>query len=88
MGANFSAVIEHNLRNKDSLDKLLEDLNFRTDLFPATYKLSNHGNDQWEWIRELDLPISFGTRTTSWAKDLIRSVEEAKVFNHLGRAYQ
>ncbi|GBG10434.1 hypothetical protein PAT3040_05167 [Paenibacillus agaridevorans] len=79
MGSNFSAVIEHNLRNKNSLEKFLEDLISRTDLFPTIHKLTNHENDQWEWIRELDIPISFGIQMTSWVKDLKRKVEEAKL---------
>lgn len=79
MGANFSAVIEHNLRDKASLDKFLEDLINRTDLFPTIHKVTNYIGGQWEWVRELDLSLSFGISTTNWAKDLLRKTEEAKL---------
>ncbi|MCR2805827.1 hypothetical protein [Paenibacillus soyae] len=79
MGANFSAVIEHNFRNRDSLDKFLEELNTRTDLFPTIHELTNSANAEWEWSRRLDLPLTFGTRTTNWIADMKRKVDEAKL---------
>jgi len=78
MGANFSAVLEHNLYNNQSLESFLEVLNNRNDLFSTIHKVTNNNGDQWWWARKLYLANSFDSTPTNWVRDLIKNTGEAK----------